>query len=431
MQAADLTSPKAQLAYLEIAVIFAALGLGIRALSEYSITSFSIVVFLSVLCFMAEAFATQLPVVGAVSLSSAILLAAVLLDGPAAGAVVALFGSISISDVRDHRPFSRMVFNTAQYVVGTVSAGYAILILGSAPLLWEHAGSAGLRWLGVVGVAASVLALTNMVLVGAAIAVYTQSSLLQVWKQSFATLTISFLALALLGMVAAEVVYAAGIPGTLLIVVPFVIARQTFEVFRRQSRAYRETVRSMVAAIEAKDSYTKGHSERVAWYAKTMAEAMCLPEQQVQSIEWAALLHDVGKVAIDVDTLTKPRALSAAEIESVRRHPALAAQILNDIDFLADVVPLVEAHHERMDGSGYPIGARGDEIPLGARILAVADSFDAMTSSRAYRQALPVEVALEEVELGAGVLFDRACVEQLVACIDSATVNALLAQSEY
>jgi len=431
MKISDRVSPRLQLGILETAVIMLALVAGALTVSRASVTSWSTVAFLSLLCFFAEAFATQLPVVGAVSLSSAILLAAVLLDGPAAGAVVALLGSVSLSDIRDHKPLSRMLFNSAQYVLGTVCAGMTILALGSSPLLWSPDNSAGLRWLLVVCASATVLALSNMVLVGSAIAVYTQTSLMDVWQQSFASLSVSFLALALLGMVAAEVVFAAGIPGTLLIVIPFVIARQTFEVFRRQSRAYRETVRSLVAAIEAKDAYTKGHSERVAWYARTLAEGLLLPEDEVRSVEWAALLHDVGKVAIDVGTLTKPRSLSKDEVASVRRHPALAAQILSEIDFLADVVPLVEAHHERLDGSGYPSGLSGDSIPIGARILAVADSFDAMTSSRAYRQALPVEDALREVERGAGSLFDQRIVDQLLLSVDSQTVRGLLAQSEF
>jgi len=431
MKISDHVSPRVQLGILETAVIAAAILVGAVTFTDIQITSWSIVAFLSILCFLAEAFATQLPVVGAVSLSSAILLAAVLLDGPAAGAVVALIGSVSLSDIREGKPLSRMLFNTAQYVLGTVTAGMTVLALGSSPLLWAANNSTGLRWLLVVCASASVLALSNMILVGAAIAVFTQASLLDVWRQSFAALSVSFLALALLGMVAAEVVYAAGIPGTLLIVVPFIIARQTFEVFRRQSRAYRETVRSLVAAIEAKDAYTKGHSERVAWYARTLAEGLYMPEPEVRSVEWAALLHDVGKVALDVDTLTKPRELSRDEITSVRRHPALAAQILSEIDFLADVIPMVEAHHERLDGSGYPAGLSGEEIPLGARILAVADSFDAMTSSRAYRQALPVDEALNEVRRGAGVLFDQRIVEQLLSSVDSTTVSGLLAQSEF
>lgn len=430
MQSRIHISPRLQLAVLESIVVVAALYIGAITLSDLPVTNWAIVAFLSVLCFLSEALATQLPVVGAVSLSSSILLAAVLLDGPAAGAVVAVFGSISLSDIRDRKPLSRMLFNTAQYLIGTVGAGMTILALGSTPLLWGTGASTGLRWLGVVGAAAAVLALSNMALVGLAISIYTQTSLMDVWRQSFSSLSISFLALALLGMVSAEVVDAAGIPGTLLIVVPFVIARQTFEMYRGQSRAYRETVRSLVAAIEAKDAYTKGHSERVAWYARKLAESLGMSDDEVRSVEWAALLHDVGKVALDVHTLTKPRALSTEEIESVRRHPLLAAQILEEIDFLADVVPMVEAHHERLDGSGYPAGLKGDEIPIGARILAVADSFDAMTSSRAYRQAMPVDHALGEVAGGAGSLFDRRVADELLLLVDAEVVDGLLAQSE-
>ncbi|MBU4555426.1 MAG: HD-GYP domain-containing protein, partial [Actinobacteria bacterium] len=192
-----------------------------------------------------------------------------------------------------------------------------------------------------------------------------------------------------------------------------------------------ETVRSLVTAIEAKDSYTRGHSERVAWYARLICNRLALSDLERQQVEWAALLHDIGKVALDSEMLCKPSALSPDEYCLIRNHPVRAAEILAGIEFLEDSVPLIQSHHERMDGCGYPAGMPGTDIPLGARVLAVADSFDAMTSSRAYRGALTYEAACTELRDLADVQFDAMCVEEFLAAIDRETVDRLLESREW
>ena len=166
------------------------------------------------------------------------------------------------------------------------------------------------------------------------------------------------------------------------------------------------TVRSLVTAIEAKDPYTRGHSERVAVYARQLGERLALTRAETELLERAALLHDVGKIGIELDTLTSPAQLAAEEVRAIRQHPVIGSELVGDVEFLADTVPIVRHHHERFDGAGYPDGLIGDKIPMLARVLAVVDSYDAMTSDRAYRAGMSEEQALAEIARVAGTQLD-------------------------
>ncbi len=163
---------------------------------------------------------------------------------------------------------------------------------------------------------------------------------------------------------------------------------------------------SFSQALEAKDVYTRGHSERVTVYACVLAYWLDLPETTIQNIYQAGLVHDIGKIGIPDAVLNKPGRLTDDEYELIKMHPVIGANILAPIEFLDEIRKIVLHHHERWDGRGYPAGLAGENIPLGARVVAVADAFDAMTSNRPYRKALPVEVALAEIERGKGTQFD-------------------------
>ena len=165
-------------------------------------------------------------------------------------------------------------------------------------------------------------------------------------------------------------------------------------------------IRALVKTIEARDPYTRGHSDRVAHYVAQLARELGLPTEEVQTLWLAGLLHDVGKIGVRDAILYKPGPLTDEEYLRVQEHPLLAAQILEPISSLRKVVPFVLYHHERYEGKGYPEGLAGQAIPLGARILAVVDGFEAMTSDRAYRSAFTREYALETLELGSGTQWD-------------------------
>lgn len=166
------------------------------------------------------------------------------------------------------------------------------------------------------------------------------------------------------------------------------------------------TVGSLTAAIDAKDAYTRGHSERVAWGAKELSLAIGLDEETAERAHLAGLLHDIGKIGVPESVLTKKGRLTEDEFEMIKRHPRIGFDILRGIPSLEDVLPGVLHHHERWDGKGYPTGAAGEEISLFGRILAVADVFDALSSERAYRKALSRDEVLAEIRRSTGTHFD-------------------------
>ncbi|MGH2570144.1 MAG: HD-GYP domain-containing protein [bacterium] len=172
------------------------------------------------------------------------------------------------------------------------------------------------------------------------------------------------------------------------------------------SRLLFNVVQSLVAAIEAKDPYTRGHSQRVYQLAIRIGQRLRLSEDELQTLAWTALLHDIGKIAIDGHILNKIEKLSDAEFAAIKSHPERGCRVLEPIPQLRRVLPGIRHHHERWDGRGYPDGLRGEAIPLLARIIAVADTFDAIVSKRAYRPAGSKNFALDEVRDGAGTQFD-------------------------
>ncbi len=174
-----------------------------------------------------------------------------------------------------------------------------------------------------------------------------------------------------------------------------------------------DTVQALAVAIEAKDPYTKGHVQRVTQYAVALGEELGLPPGEIRTLQFGAMLHDIGKIGIRAEVLNKPGALSEAERAHIRSHSIVGEQIIAEVDFLQEVRPCIRHHQERYDGSGYPDGLRGEGIPLLARIIAVADVFDALTTDRPYRRALPVERALDLLQEEAGRAFEPKVVEAL------------------
>ena len=192
------------------------------------------------------------------------------------------------------------------------------------------------------------------------------------------------------------------------------VAINNASLYQEQESIYLSTVQALVSAIEANDAYTRGHSDRVRRYSVELAKQIGLPESTIRRLEQAAILHDIGKIGIAATILHKEEALSPEDIEALRQHPIIGVRILEPIRFLGDITKIIEQHHEQFDGKGYPHGIAGDGICLEARILAVADTFDAMTSDRPYRRALSCELAIEEIESQAGIQFDPEVTEAFI-----------------
>jgi len=181
--------------------------------------------------------------------------------------------------------------------------------------------------------------------------------------------------------------------------------------FSENFELYHDIIQCLVGALEAKDLYNRGHSMRVGDMSYQLAKKIGLKGEALESIHIAAHLHDIGKIGVADKILNKMGKLTHSEWKAIRRHPEIGSNILNCSDKLRKISKLVLSHHERWDGKGYPCGIKGDNIPLGSRIIAICDSIDAMTSERPYRRAMPWKKCREELELNAGTQFDPFLVE--------------------
>lgn len=280
----------------------------------------------------------------------------------------------------------------------------------------------------------------NVGLLSLAMGLSESTSPVSVWKERFRWLSAYYLVYGLLGLALALIFDAIGIYGLLTFFVPIMMMRYVMkqyvdrteknvselkrvnaelvvaneEVSKTLSElraTYDATITALSAALDSRDSETEGHSQRVAGYAAAIGRQMGLSELKMKDLISGALLHDVGKIGVPDAILRKPGPLADKEWLVMRTHPQLGYKMLSHIEFLKGALPVVLHHHERYDGGGYPTGLRGKDIPLGARIFAVADTYDAMTSDRPYRNACCHEEAVEELLRCSGVQFDPEVVE--------------------
>ena len=184
-------------------------------------------------------------------------------------------------------------------------------------------------------------------------------------------------------------------------------------------RAYLDTIQSLRYAVEAKDPYTRGHSDRVSEYAVLIGRKMGLPEDEIKTLQIGGLFHDIGKIGVPDSILQKEAKLTDDEYSQIKNHPSIGAHILGEAEAFKDIIPIVKYHHERFDGRGYPSRLSGEKIPLLARITAVADTFDAMTSKRSYRNALDIQYVKEEIERCKGTQFDPKIAEVFLEILNN------------
>jgi HD-GYP domain-containing protein (c-di-GMP phosphodiesterase class II) len=183
-----------------------------------------------------------------------------------------------------------------------------------------------------------------------------------------------------------------------------------------------ETVRALANAIDEKDIYTHGHSERVTRFSVEIARILELSEEEIQQVTIGALIHDVGKLTIDDHILKKPTMLTEEEYEVMKTHTTRGYEMLKHIPELKDIMPGLQSHHEQLDGNGYPQGLKGDEIPMLARIIMVADCFDAMTTARPYQKPAPVDYVLAVISSFSGTKYDQRVVAALVQAVESGRI---------
>jgi HD-GYP domain-containing protein (c-di-GMP phosphodiesterase class II) len=221
----------------------------------------------------------------------------------------------------------------------------------------------------------------------------------------------------LFGLLLAVVWTQVGWVSAVLVLLPLVVARWVFAQFAAQREAYEATIRSLIQAVETKDAYTRGHSERVARASVMIGRAIGMRDERIRSLRYAGTLHDVGKLGVPTRVLQKAGRLTDDEFAAIQLHPVRGREITRELDFLGEAVEGIYHHHERLDGRGYPLGLTGDQIPEFARVIAVADAFDSMTTTRSYRGARSVADAVEELIRCKGTQFDPGMVDALVAAI--------------
>ena len=335
-------------------------------------------------------------------------LATVMLFQPPWPMVIAGVTGLVSQVVIRRKELTRAAFNTAQYMLGVGLGALAYTSLGG------HVGFDRIE-LNITAFAVLVLVffIVNQGTVSLAVSLTTDISLREAWSRIASGSLIYDLVSSSLAIVLAYLFIRFQVIGLAVLVLPLFFVRHMYQMNLHVERVNRELLELMVKAIEARDPYTSGHSLRVSEYARSMARELGLPPKHVDDIATAALLHDVGKIHEDfAPLLRKAGRLTPEERMLMQNHPVRSADLAGTIaDFRGRVQSDIRNHHENYDGTGYPDGLAGDSIPIGARIIMVADTIDAMTTDRPYRKALSLAKALEEMVRHSGRQFDPKLVE--------------------
>ncbi|HDP35394.1 MAG TPA: HD-GYP domain-containing protein, partial [Candidatus Hydrogenedentes bacterium] len=207
---------------------------------------------------------------------------------------------------------------------------------------------------------------------------------------------------------------------------PAATAIKNAQYVKMVEQAYEDTLIALASAIELRDHYTVGHTWRVTNFAVEIARELGWDDKKLNEVQMGGVLHDVGKIAVDNAILGKPGNLTEEEFAQMKVHPGRGADLLRDIKFLHPLVPYCLCHHERWDGTGYPAGLKGEDIPIEGRVISVADAFDAMTSTRPYRKGMEPEIALERLREGKGKQFDPDLVDVLERCYEQGRIDRIL-----
>jgi hypothetical protein len=347
--------------------------------------------------------------------SSSATLAAVVLLGPVGAALV---GAVSLISLRRKTLLAERVFNGGMYAVSGYAAGRAFVELGGHIGLPYPAAFPAI----IVPFAAAAAAhvFVNQGLIWGVLQMTRHdsraASRIQL-ESSLPLLVASDLGYAALGLVIAALWTVMGPFAAALVLVPLFVARWAMGQFAEQQRAYAATMAALCQAVETKDFYTRGHSERVSRGSGMIARQIGMRADRAEAIMFAGMLHDVGKLGVPTKVLQKTGPLTEEEFAAIQLHPMRGLEIVREIGFLNEALAGIMHHHEKVDGTGYPMGFAGDEIPEFARVIAVADAFDSMTSTRSYREARRMSEAIEELRKGAGSQFDPVLVEAFIAAL--------------
>jgi HD domain len=311
----------------------------------------------------------------------------------------------------------KRIFNAAQFSLCAFAAGQAYVFFGGH--VGHLAASDFPQVLFPVLVADLVHCAVNGLLLMGVVSLAEKVSPKQVLVGSLLKSVPGYLGYGLFGLLMAVLWVGVdiGVLSALLVLMPLAVARWAFSQYSAEQQAYESTIHALVQAVETKDRYTRGHSERVSRASVMIARFIGMREDRLNALRYAGILHDVGKLGVPTKLLQKTDRLSEEEFAAIKLHPVRGLEMLSDIEFLDEAFKGILHHHERLDGRGYPMGLAGAQIPEFARVIAVADAFDSMTSTRSYRHARSVEDAITELERCKGSQFDPRMVAALIASL--------------
>jgi hypothetical protein len=350
------------------------------------------------------------------SINSIIQLTAILLTGPVGAMLVG--GSSWLLELGKQRlPLRVRAFNLAVAMLITAGASAAYLAVGGELHLatLETPGQLIVRVALPLILANVVMCLLNAVLLAGVVSLDKHLPYREIVADILGAGGLAYIGYGVFGLLLAVVWDAAGIGpmAAALVLAPLFIARWAFAQYAEERVAHNHTVAALVQAVEAKDHYTRGHSERVSKASVLIGRTVGLSAQRTDTLAFAGMLHDVGKIGVPTRMLRQTGALTDEEFAAIARHPVQGLELVREIEFLGEAFQGILHHHERLDGRGYPMGLVGSAIPEFARIIAVADAFDSMTSTRSYRQAREVDDAVAELQRCAGSQFDHTFVDAL------------------
>jgi len=361
------------------------------------------VVLFGVLAFAADNLSAPLPRTGSVAVNFEISFASLILFGPSTAIIVTAISFFNIREFIKKVPYYKHLFNAGQYLisVGIASIVFKITYNRDVVNFFNPTN------IGFVFLAASICFFLNTIFTAGAISISERKNFKNIWIYNYAWL-IPFKLFLVVMTIAVTFLYKLYGPFTIIFtLLPFIIAQYTYLLRIKERKALLNSIMQIVKIIDAKDSYTAGHSVRVAEYAEKIARKLRLNEYDVEILVNLANLHDIGKVQIDLSVLNKPGKFNDSDWKEMKKHPEVGYKIVKEIVFLKNSAKAILYHHERVDGKGYPSGIKGDKIPLFAKILIVADAYDAMTSDRPYRPALTQKKAIKELEMYADKSFDK------------------------
>lgn len=348
-----------------------------------------------------------------IELVSVVMVAVYIIAGPAAAVVVAAAGSL----IQAPAPPIKRIFNSAQRILSAAGAAVAYA-LADGPVGAEVFDQVP-RALLATAAASAALPVVNALLVSTVLFLERgPSAVVEFLRHVVRTTALPVLGYGLLGM-AMAVVWVGGLSifAGVLILGPLVVVRWAMSQYEAERQAQAATMRAFIQVIETKDLYTRGHSERVSEGVAMVGRHLRLSDDRLTALEHAGLLHDVGKVGVPTSIIQKPGRLDDAEMDAIRLHPARGVELIGNIPFLEEVKSAVLHHHEKFDGTGYPAGLSGTNIPYFARIIGVVDAFDSLTSTRSYRPARALEESLEILLKDRYTHFDPTIVDVFVEVI--------------